>query len=77
MLNVNPAFVHMLGCKSARELIGRNLANFYSDSQQWFLLADQFRSLQPFKGMVGEWTKRGRQLCGRASFRSRHQGRAQ
>jgi len=57
VLNVNPAFVHMLGCKSARDLIGRNLANFYSDSQQWFLLADQFRSLQPFKGMVGEWTK--------------------
>src|SRR5438067_1021664 len=57
VLNVNPAFVHMLGAKSSKNLVGRNLANFYSDSQQWFLLADQFHSLQPFKGMVGEWTK--------------------
>ena len=39
--DANPALVSMLGYKSAIEFSGNNLANLHSDSQQWFLLADQ------------------------------------
>src|ERR1700693_4605587 len=35
LLDVNPAFVSMLGYETGAELVGRNLANLYSDSQQW------------------------------------------
>ena len=44
LLDVNPALVAMLGYTSAAELVGRNLANLYADSQQWFGLADYLRS---------------------------------
>jgi PAS domain S-box-containing protein len=58
VLGVNPAFVSELGYSSATELVGRNLANFYSDSQQWFHLADYFRSLLPFQGLTAEWVRK-------------------
>src|SRR5712671_737351 len=38
LLDVNPALVSMLGYGTGSELVGRNLANLYSDSQQWFNL---------------------------------------
>src|SRR5262249_2324684 len=50
LLGVNPALVSMLGYSSSSELVGVNLANLYADSQQWFTLADYFRSLQQFQG---------------------------
>ena len=58
ILDVNPALVTMLGYGSGAELMGSNLANLYADSQQWFNLADYFRSLQKFDGLVAEWRKK-------------------
>jgi PAS domain S-box-containing protein len=58
ILDVNPALVTMLGYGSGAELMGTNLANLYADSQQWFSLADYFRALQKFDGLVAEWRKK-------------------
>src|SRR5215813_7862574 len=58
LLNVNPALSTMLGYASASELAGQNLANLYADSQQWFTVADYFRSLQRFHGLVAEWIRK-------------------
>jgi PAS domain S-box-containing protein len=58
LLGVNPAFVSMLGYGSAAELVGQSLPNLYADSQQWFLLADYFRSLEKFQGLVAEWLRK-------------------
>ena len=55
--SANPALVTMLGYDSASELVGTNLANLYSDSQEWFVLADHFRSLQRFTGLVADWRR--------------------
>src|SRR5713101_6696752 len=54
LLDVNPALATTLGYASGSELAGRNLANLYADSQQWFSLADYFRSLQRFNGLVAD-----------------------
>jgi PAS domain S-box-containing protein len=58
LLDVNPALVATLGYGSASELIGRNLATLYADGQQWFPLADYFRLLKEFHGLVAEWTRK-------------------
>ena len=58
LLGVNPAFVSMLGYGSASELVGRSLPNLYADSQQWFTLADYFRSLEQFHGLAAEWVRK-------------------
>jgi PAS domain S-box-containing protein len=55
LLSANPALVSMLGYASAVELVGRNLANLYADSQQWFVVADYFQSSQRFNGLVADW----------------------
>src|SRR5277367_521408 len=60
LLDANPALVSMLGYDSAAELAGRNLANLYTDSQQWFAVVDHFRSRQEFNGMTADWTKKDR-----------------
>src|SRR6266700_8185989 len=54
LLSVNPALVGILGYDSASELAGRNLANLYADSQEWFTLADHLKSLRKFEGLIGE-----------------------
>src|SRR5437879_1359593 len=54
LLDVNPALVAMLGHETGAELVGQNLANLYSDSQQWFSLADYLRSLQKFRGQAAD-----------------------
>jgi PAS domain S-box-containing protein len=56
--SANPALVMMLGYTSSSDLIGLNLANLYSDSQEWFVLADRFRSLQRFTGLVADWRRK-------------------
>ncbi len=71
LLDVNPALVAMLGYASGAELVGRNLANLYADSQQWFGLADYLRSLQKFHGLDADWVRKDRaiisvRLSGRA-----------
>jgi PAS domain S-box-containing protein len=58
LLDVNPAFVAMLGYVSGAELVGCNLANLHSDSQQWFNLADYLRSLQKFQGQAADWARK-------------------
>jgi PAS domain S-box-containing protein len=57
ILNANPAFVQALGYSSPSDLRGQNLANLYADSQEWFTLADHFRTLKPFTGVAAEWIK--------------------
>ncbi len=71
LLDVNPALVAMLGYETGAELIDQNLANLYSDSQQWFSLADYLRSLQKFHGVTADWIRKDRtsinvRLSGRA-----------
>jgi two-component system, cell cycle sensor histidine kinase and response regulator CckA len=55
LLEVNTALVKILGYASSSELVGRNLANQYADIQEWFDLADDFRSLKRFHRHVAEW----------------------
>jgi PAS domain S-box-containing protein len=76
LLDVNPALVAMLGCEAGGELVGENLANLYSDSQQWFSLADYLRTLQKFHGVAADWVRKDGasinvRLSGRA-FRDKH-----
>jgi PAS domain S-box-containing protein len=73
VLEVNPALVALLGYASPDELIGSNLANLHPDSQQWFTLADYLRSLEQFKGLNSEWTrKEGGAVLVRLSGRAIH-----
>ena len=53
--DANPALVHMLGYKSADEVFGLNLVTLHTDPQQWFNLADQFRSGKRFHELVADW----------------------
>jgi len=69
--SANPALVTMLGYDSSSELVGNNLANLYTDSQGWFLLADRFRSLQRFAGLVADWQRKdGSSIAVRLSGRA-------
>jgi PAS domain S-box-containing protein len=58
LLDVNPALVTMLGYEVGAELVGQNLGNLHSDSQQWFSLADFLRSLQKFHGLAADWVRK-------------------
>src|SRR2546425_575367 len=58
LLDVNPALASMLGYSGANELIGRHLGTLYGDAQQWFQLADYFRSLKEFNGLAAEWVRK-------------------
>src|SRR6202048_2018687 len=58
LLDVNPALVSMLGYETGAGLVGQNLANLYSDSQQWFSLADSLRTLQKFRGQAADWVRK-------------------
>jgi PAS domain S-box-containing protein len=58
LLDVNPALVTMLGYATASELVGRNVAHLYSDSQQWFGLADSLRALEKFHGLPADWVRK-------------------
>jgi PAS domain S-box-containing protein len=58
LLDANPALTTMLGYSSARELLGKHLAALYSDTQQWFELADYLRSTAPFNALIAEWKRK-------------------
>jgi len=58
MLDVNPALIAMLGYKNAAELVGQHMGTLYADTQHWFQLADYFRSLKEFDGVVAEWQRK-------------------
>jgi len=71
LLDANPTLVKILGYASSSELVGRNLANQYADTQEWFNLADHFRSLKRFHGLVAEWVcKDGSSVMVRLSGRA-------
>jgi PAS domain S-box-containing protein len=58
ILDVNPAFLELLGHTSADELIGQHIFGLYADSDRWFDLADFLRSSAPFKGLTAEWKRK-------------------
>ena len=58
ILDVNPAFVELLGHASAAELIGQHIFSLYADNDKWFDLADYLRSPEPFKGLPAEWKRK-------------------
>jgi PAS domain S-box-containing protein len=76
MLDVNPAFLAMLGYVSSEELIGHHIHSFYTDTEQWFNLADSLRASSPFKGVAAEWKRKdGTTTVVRVSGRSVTNGR--
>jgi two-component system, cell cycle sensor histidine kinase and response regulator CckA len=73
VLEANPALLALLGYASPGELVGSNLANLHPDSQNWFTLADYLRSLEQFKGLNSEWTRKdGGTVLVRLSGRAIH-----
>ncbi|HTR64959.1 MAG TPA: ATP-binding protein [Terriglobales bacterium] len=73
----NPALVSMLGYESNAELAGRNLTSLHTDVQQWFELADRFRSGHRFSGIPAEWVcKNGKTIAVRLSGNSVREGNA-
>ncbi len=58
LLDANPMLISILGYKLAAELLSRNLASFYTDSQQWFTVADNLRLMRPFNGLMAEWSRK-------------------
>ena len=75
ILDANPAFVELLGLASADQLVGEHIQSLYSDSDQWFALADSLRSSEPFKGLTAEWKRKGGATVVRVSGRSVANGR--
>jgi PAS domain S-box-containing protein len=76
ILDVNPAFLAMLGYVTSEELIGQRIHSFYADTEQWFNLADSLRSSSPFKGVAAEWKRKdGTTTVVRVSGRSVSNGR--
>jgi PAS domain S-box-containing protein len=76
ILDVNPAFVELLGHTSADELIGEHIFGLYAENDRWFDLADFLRSSAPFKGLTAEWKrKNGTTTVVRVSGRSVSNGR--
>jgi len=58
LLSANPALVSLLGYDSASELVGRNLITLQADPQQWFNVADHFRSSKQFHNLVSDWLRK-------------------
>lgn len=56
--SANPALVGMLGYSTASEVLDRSLPTLFADSQQWFTVADHFRSSQRFTGLIADWIRR-------------------
>ena len=76
LLDVNPAFLELLGYSSAEELIGQHAYDLYADADQWFDLADFLRASTPFKGLTAEWKRKDGSTTGvRVSGRSVTNGR--
>jgi PAS domain S-box-containing protein len=76
VLDVNPAFLEMLGYTSPEKLIGRHIYDLYADTDQWFALADSLRVSAPFRGMTAEWKRADGTTTGvRVSGRSVTNGR--
>jgi PAS domain S-box-containing protein len=73
VLDANPALVRILGYASGTELVGRHLANQYTDIHEWFNLADRICSFKRFHGLVAEWVRKdGASVIVRLSGRNVH-----
>ena len=73
LLDTNPELVTILGYSSSIELVGRHLANQYTDIQEWFNLADRICSFKRFHGLVAEWVRKdGTSVIVRLSGRNIH-----
>ena len=73
LLDANPALVSILGYSNVSELAGRHVGTLYADTQQWFQLADYFRSLKEFNGVAAEWLRHdGTPIVVRISGRTIH-----
>src|ERR1700751_5725844 len=75
VLDANPAFLELLGLTSLDDLVGQHIYSLYSDTDQWFDLADFLRSSAPFKGLTAEWKRKGGSTVVRISGRSVDLGR--
>jgi PAS domain S-box-containing protein len=76
LLDVNPAFLELLGYSSADQLIGLHAYDLYAEADQWFDLADYLRASTPFKGLTAEWKRKDGSTTGvRVSGRSVSNGR--
>src|ERR1700758_2258485 len=75
ILDANPAFLDLLGLTSLNDLLGQHIYSLYSDTDQWFDLADYLRSAAPFKGLTAEWKRKGGSTVVRISGRSVSNGR--
>jgi PAS domain S-box-containing protein len=76
LLDVNPAFLELLGYTSPEQLIGQHVYDLYADADQWFELADFLRASTPFKGLNAEWKRKDASTTGvRVSGRSVTNGR--
>src|SRR6201987_1464085 len=75
VLDANPAFLELLGLTSLDDLVGQHIYSPYSDTDQWFDLADHLRSSAPFKGLTAEWKRKGGSTVVRISGRSVDLGR--
>ncbi len=75
ILDANPTFLDLLGLTSLDDLIGQHIYSLYSDTDQWFDLADYLRSSAPFRGLTAEWKRKGGSTVVRISGRSVSNGR--
>ena len=75
ILDANPAFLEMLGLRSAGDVIGQHIFSLYADSEQWFDLADYLRSSVPFQGLTAEWKRKNGTTVVRVSGRAVSNGR--
>ena len=75
ILDANPAFLELLGMTSLDELVGQHIYSLYSNTDQWFDLADYLRSSAPFKGLTADWKRKGGSTVVRISGRSVSNGR--
>jgi PAS domain S-box-containing protein len=76
LLDVNPAFIELLGYSSPQELLGKHVYDLYAETEQWFELADLMRAAAPFKGLAAEWKRKDGSTTGvRVSGRSVTNGR--
>jgi PAS domain S-box-containing protein len=58
VLEVNPAFIHMLGYESESDISGRHLGALHRNSQEWFHLADYFADRKDFTGLVADFLRK-------------------
>jgi PAS domain S-box-containing protein len=58
ILDVNPAFVHMLGYNSADDLVHHSLGELLHNLQEWTTLGGYFSTLQDFTGLAAELARR-------------------